>query len=157
MQASGHAGHIECKLDTPAKQWGEVNKSRFVIPFNVEKPAACYTSHAKAYVAALKTSLGVMDPKSDLFKTCVKGAGFSSQVVRTNYLHKVPRQVSSQLKLQHVHWTPILLFLCNTTSECIVKISFYNWRSDSKLNKHFQMFKERELLEVDDWCNSFKS
>ncbi len=42
---------VEC---TPAKQWGEVKTSRFLIPRNLENSAKCFATHVTAHTDAVK-------------------------------------------------------------------------------------------------------
>ena len=86
---------------SPAKQRGEVKTAQFIIPFDPGNLATCYASHVKAYMQAVKKSLGYVDTNSNLFKTCLKGGRFSRSAMGINYLYKIPTQVATQLKLQN--------------------------------------------------------
>jgi integrase len=130
---------------TPAKQRGEVKTSRFLVPINPESPGACYASHVRAYMTAVKKSLGSnqLDADSELFRQCLKGGGYSKVPMGINLLYKIPGEVATRLNLQdpmkytgHSFRRSSATQMANAGATSTDLRRFYHWKNDSTANQY---------------------
>jgi integrase len=140
-------------LYTPAKQRGEVKTSKFLVPANPENPATCYASHVRAYMNAIDKSLGKVDANSDLFKSCLKGGGFSTVSMGINLLYKIPELVATQLNLEgpkeytgHSFRRSSATQMANAGATSTNMRRFYHWKSDSTAYQYIDKSVARGLV-----------
>ncbi len=83
---------------THAKQKAEEKRNTFLVPFNRDQPAACFTSRVREYLFLLKNTITDLQPGDALFHRPHKG-GYSKAAVGKNFLAQTGKLVAAALGL----------------------------------------------------------
>lgn len=134
-----------------AKQRGEEESSRCLIPKNPTDPKRCFFTHLKAYLVHVKAELGDK-AEGPLFKTCTKGGGYTSAPMGINYLYKIPKTTAEVLELPnpseytgHSYRRSSATQMANSGANSAQIRRYYRWNSDSTANKYLDNSRSNSI------------